>query len=43
MIVDINKQVLALAQSPRFARLVGYPLLAVAGGFGINQAVKAFN
>lgn len=41
-IIDINKQVFALALTPRYARLAGYPLLALVGGFGIQQAAKMF-
>lgn len=31
-----------LAQTPKYARLAGYPLLALAGSFGIQQAAKMF-
>jgi len=41
-IIDIDKEVFAFAQTPKSARLVGYPLLALAGGFGIWQAAKMF-
>jgi len=41
-IIDVNKEVFAFAQTPKSARFVGYPLLALAGGFGIMQAAKMF-
>lgn len=41
-IIDVNKEVFAFAQTPKSARFVGYPLLALVGGFGIMQAAKMF-
>ncbi len=41
-IIDTNRELLHFAQTSKFARLAGYPLLALAGGYGIQQAAKMF-